>query len=221
MSSQNNISSSWLNNVDITDLMLPGIYQILDIKNNRSYYGETDFMANRFVQHMNELKNETHSNAALLKAFKEQNKDFRGFRFIILHIGTEWKNKQKRLEKEQEYIKANADRCYNTKNEKPVFKKTIRPVMAKHKKYPSVHAAVRGEKIPRTTLIRYLLDPNNKDYFYILEEEQTNYGQVAIFGKKDDGPSVLFESYKVTRNVFPQVTQQILKTLAEKSKEKS
>ena len=63
-----------------------------------------------------------------MKAFKAHDKNLRilNFRFIVLEIGPEWKSKEKRLKKEQEYIQMNKTNCYNSLSEKPVFIKTIR-----------------------------------------------------------------------------------------------
>lgn len=183
-------------NKDITDLILPGLYEILDKKNQKSYYGETDSLAKRYSDHLRELNNETHSNLSLQKAYTEIKKESRidNFRFIILEIGPEWKDKKKRLKKEQEYIELNRKRAYNAIEEK-VFKKTIRPIMANGKKYPSVHKASKDENIPRSTLMRYLNDPKNSDFYYLIDQENSDYCMIPIFGKKENGPSIFFESY--------------------------
>jgi hypothetical protein len=88
-------------NKDITDLILPGLYEILDLKNDKSYYGETDSLAKRYADHLRELNNKTHSNPSLQKAYTEVSKDSRikNFRFIILEIGPEWKDKKKTFRK--------------------------------------------------------------------------------------------------------------------------
>ena len=95
---------------DITDTRYPGIYEIYDIKNKMSYYGETECLCHRYASHLRELKETTEAN------------------------------------------------------------------------------------IPRSTLRRYLkknIDPN----IHYLSNEEENYGFIPIFGKKEDGPSVLFESF--------------------------
>jgi hypothetical protein len=142
-------------NKHITDLILPGLYEILDLKNDKSYYSETDSLAKRYSNHLRELENEIHSNPYLQKAYTsiEKKNRMENFRFIILEIGTEWIAKKKRLKKEQEYIQQNRMRSYNALEEK-TFKKTIRPIMANNKRYPSVYAGSKGENIPRSTLIR-------------------------------------------------------------------
>lgn len=72
--------------------------------------------------------------------------------------------------------------------------------MVNGKKYPSIRAAVREEKISKSTLIRYLDDPNKENYYY-LRDEQTTYGKIPLFGQKDDNsPSVFFESFQECGN---------------------
>lgn len=101
-------------NIDFLTFRLPGIYEILNVKTNKSYYGETEFLGDRFVRHIKDLEQEIHANKNLLTAFKEQNKDLSQFCFIILESGSEWNCKEKRVKKQNEYIQQNKDRCYNT-----------------------------------------------------------------------------------------------------------
>ncbi len=60
--------SDYFKNKDITDFILPGLYEILYLKKNKSYYGETDSLAKRYADHLRELNNKTHSNPSLQKA---------------------------------------------------------------------------------------------------------------------------------------------------------
>nr|AYQ94990.1 hypothetical protein [Oedogonium angustistomum] len=58
---------------DITDSLYPGIYEILDFKNNMSYYGESECLCKRYAQHLIELQNGTHYNKSLLQSYQDQN----------------------------------------------------------------------------------------------------------------------------------------------------
>jgi hypothetical protein len=107
-------------------------------------------------------------------------------------------------------------RAYNALEEK-VFKKTIRPIMANGKKYPSVHQASKGENIPRSTLLRYLNDPINLNFYYLVDQEKTNYGKIPIFAKKKTD---LVFFLKVILNVLTQDMLQIIKVFVVKLKEK-
>lgn len=62
-------------------------------------------------------------------------------------------------------------------------------------RYESVRQAVTNTGISRTEIYRRLRDPKVKDIYYITEAE-TSFGKIPVFAKKDDGPSVFFESYK-------------------------
>lgn len=73
--------------MDITFLNYPGVYEILDIENNKSYYGETTSLVRRMMQHNQGLVNETHECKALVAAFKKQGKQIDKFRFIVHKSG--------------------------------------------------------------------------------------------------------------------------------------
>ncbi len=71
---------------DVTFLIKPGVYEILDVLNNKSYYGETQCLFNRFSRHTEQLTNGTHDCRALQAAYQtQQNPD--GFKFIVLDYG--------------------------------------------------------------------------------------------------------------------------------------
>lgn len=177
--------------IDITMSKYPGIYEMLDIKNNMSYYGQTDCLANRLARHFYELNREKHDNKMLSKAYKtEKNPD--NFRFFILKYGPELKDPHKRLHLQAQYIKMNAHRCYNVINPTPV--KRIRPIMVRETYYRSIRDAARQTGIAKTSLKRFCDDPINTEFYFVNDAEQA-YGCIPIFGKKGKGPSVLFNSY--------------------------
>ena len=99
---------------DVTDTRHPGVYEIYDLKNKKSYYGETDCLCDRYARHIRALrKGVHHDNTGLLKAFQEQNKKFEGFRFFVLEYGPEYSDRDKRVKCQDEYIALNSESCYN------------------------------------------------------------------------------------------------------------
>lgn len=182
--------------LDVTNLCYPGIYEILDIKNDKSYYGESNLLFRRFAQHYQGLVNESHECEALMVAFKEQNKQIDNFRFIVHKSGPEWENQNLRLEYEQKLISANQHRCYNIQGTDQISLKSenVRlPLMYKGTSYKSIREAYRGEKIGRSTILRHLRNPQYIDLYYLKVE---SFGEIPVFGKQKNGWSVLFNSIK-------------------------
>jgi hypothetical protein len=179
--------------LDVTSLKYPGIYEILDVKNNKSYYGQSSLLFRRMMHHHQGFMNETHECKALMAAFKEQGKPIDNFRFIVLKAGPEWEDENVRLEYENKLVEQNKDRCYNNdgsygKNKKSNIRK---PLMYNGKFYSSSRRAAAGEGLGRTTILRHLDSPNYPDVYYL---EQELYGEIPVFGKQGNGFSVLFSS---------------------------
>jgi len=65
--------------------------------------------------------------------------------------------------------------------------------MYKGERFESVRAVTRKLNRSRTQIKRDLADPSKPDCFY-LDSEIEAYGEIPIFAKKGDGPSVLFQS---------------------------
>jgi hypothetical protein len=189
-------SASLVLNMDVSFCLDPGIYEILDIKNDKSYYGETDCLANRLSRHFNELKTGVHHCSKLLDSFNEQaNPD--GFKFIILESVPHFKDRALRLSVEEEYIKANAHRTYNFQDKENQVEKCsrqIKPIMYEGQRFKSIHEAVRILGKAKASIMRDLKNPQKLDVF-LLEAEFEDYGQIPIFGQKGSGPSVFFEGY--------------------------
>lgn len=177
--------------VDVTFLSYPGVYEILDIKNNKSYYGETNLLSRRFMYHHQGLINDTHDCKALILAFREQNKEVENFRFLVHKYGPEWEDKNLRLKYEAELIKNNRHRCYNTELERPTVPRLRKTVMYKGNPYNSARHAARELNLGRTTILRRIASEQYPNVYYI--ETQT-YGFCPIFAKQSKGWSVLFNS---------------------------
>nr|YP_009184856.1 putative GIY-YIG homing endonuclease [Jenufa minuta]ALO63001.1 putative GIY-YIG homing endonuclease [Jenufa minuta] len=154
-----------------------------------SYYGETECLCYRYTAHLRELKEKTHHNKSLLKAYQEHPNRFR---FFILDYGPQWKNKTERVKRQNQYILANLKKSYNAKQ--TVKKRSIKPVMLNGTYYSSEREASREANIARSTLKRYLTTNTNPNIFYLKDQEK-DYGFIPIFAKRDGAPSVLFNSF--------------------------
>lgn len=188
-------SNSNLERLDVTSLNYPGVYEILDIKNNKSYYGQSCSLIRRLMHHHQGLMNETHECKSLGAAFKEQGKPIDKFRFIIHKSGPKWLDANLRLKYESELIAQNEHRCYNidrvsTKTTQP--KKQIRkPLMYNGTYYTSDRQAAKALGIGRTTVKRHLESPNHRDVYYV---EAHTFGEIPVFAQQGNGFSVLFNS---------------------------
>ena len=183
---------------DATFLNNPGIYELRDTVNDKSYYGESACLMHRLDSHRRELAQGHHENSGLNNAI-QNGITIDDIQFIVLDCGPEWALLDHRKAREDAYIRRNANRCYNFDESTPPQTRIIRPFMAYNTRYRSTRAAVKGEAqkgrpVGRSTIRRYLRDPNNTDFVY-LDNEATKFGEIPIFGKKENTPSLLFNSY--------------------------
>lgn len=98
--------------LDVSFFKNPGVYEILDVLNDISYYGETACLLDRFQAHYRQLKNGTHPNKRLRDAFTKQ-QNFDGFRFFLVVGGPEFENAEKLRQYQDQLIEENLHRCYN------------------------------------------------------------------------------------------------------------
>jgi hypothetical protein len=183
---------------NISFLKDPGVYEILDVKNNCSYYGESECLLSRFQIHLRQLQNGTHFCKKLLDSYQKTGE--KNFQFFVIVSGPEWTSAQKRREYQNQLIEENSSSCYNqTQSQRFNYPSTvIRPIMYKGKKYNAVRQAVADKKhvsISRTTLKRQLADPAITDVYY-LEEGHVPHGSIPIFAKQKDGLQVFFPSIR-------------------------
>lgn len=183
---------------DISFLIEPGVYEIFDVKNKCSYYGESECLLSRFQIHLRQLRNGTHFWKKLLHAYETTGE--KNFQFFVIVSGPEWTSAQKRREYENQLIEENSSSCYNqTQSQRFNYPSTvIRPIMYKGKKYDGVRQAASYTKyvsISRTTLQRQLADPAIPDVYY-LDEGHVPHGSIPIFAKQKDGPQVFFPSIR-------------------------
>lgn len=90
----------------------PGVYMILCLVNDYRYYGETGNISKRLAGHRRDLRRKIHQSRMLqedFNLFAEEN-----FEFSVLFIGDDWKDRNKRLEKESQLILDHPNQCYNT-----------------------------------------------------------------------------------------------------------
>lgn len=184
--------------IDLSAGLEPGVYEILDVLNNKSYYGESGFLFQRLEMHFRLLDKGSHHCVPLQTAYNEQNKQKAAFQIFVLRYGPEWLDVQKRVKCQDEFIELNKDRCYNITSEQKIHMKTsqIRKIQYKKKQYANVRAALKDTdyvQISRGTLLRYLKDPKISDVYYLEAENQgIIHGSIGIFGQKDPHPSVFF-----------------------------
>lgn len=196
-------SSSWNNaqpgaKRNVSFLKDPGVYEILDLKNNCSYYGESECLLSHLQIHLRQLRNGTHFCKKLQDSFQKTGE--KNFQFFVLVSGPEWTSAQKRRDYQDQLIEENSSSCYNqTQAQRYNYPSTvIRPIMYKGRKYNAVRQAVADKKyvsVSRTTLKRQLADPAITDVYY-LEEGHVPHGSIPIFAKQKDGPQVFFPSIR-------------------------
>lgn len=185
---------------NVSYLNQPGVYEILDVKNNKSYYGETSYLLGRLEVHTRSLKKGTHLCKSLQESY-DKNPQIENFQFIIIVAGPEWQDNQKRLEVQDKLIEDNKDRCSNQTLEamKSAPLSKIRRISYKGKEYPNVRAAVKilkstPDEISRTHLTRPLNDKKVKDSFYL--DDGIPHGSIPVFAKKSGKPLMLFSSIR-------------------------
>lgn len=181
------------NKKDVTYLIFPGVYEIFDKETGFSYYGESQVLIHRLNKHQEALVKGNHECTRLREAFATNN-DLNRIQFFVLDCGPAWADSTKRIARQDAYIEANKYRCFNKVSNSP-SPHLITPVLVMGKRYKSIREASRVLGVAKATLLRRLRDQSNTDY-QILHDETTKYGEIPLFGKKGDSPSLLFNSLK-------------------------
>lgn len=127
---------------NISFLKNPGVYEILDVQKNCSYYGESDCLFSRLQIHLRQLRNGTHFCKKLLEVYQQTSED--NFQFFVIVSSPEWASAKKRRDSQNQLIEENSSRCSNqTKAQRLNFPSTlIQPLMYKGKRYNAVRQAV-------------------------------------------------------------------------------
>jgi hypothetical protein len=188
-----------LNKIEVTFLIQPGVYEIYDTITKNSYSGETTCLFNRLNNHTQQLLKGTHDNLALKSALAT-NPTLDRFKFFVLDYGSKWADQQKRVKRQDDYIKVNRARCFNVSKSEPTLKQTQKiylnvPIRVRGVRYQSQRQAAKALGIGRTTLKRYCNDLNNTDFNWIFEESAP-WCYTPVFGQKGESPSVLFNNSK-------------------------
>lgn len=213
-------SQNFLNKkINVSYLNQPGVYEILDVQNNKSYYGETSYLFGRLEIHSRSLRKGAHPCKGLQKSYDKIG-NFENFQFFIIVAGPEWLDKEKRRQLQDNLIENNKDRCYNQtleEMESPAVSK-IRRISYKSIEYSNIRGAVKylqasPDAISRTHLKRLVNDPNVLNAFYLDEEQEgITHGSIPIFAKKIGTPLMLFSSIrKVVEAGFAKSSREVVK----------
>jgi len=94
--------------INLFDAMFtsPGLYEIVCLKNNKRYIGESDYCLHRLGDHMKDLKNQTHHCQALQNDYNRYGLSF--FQANVLTYGPQWQKREVRRQEEKRLIEHNA-----------------------------------------------------------------------------------------------------------------
>jgi hypothetical protein len=145
--------------------MLPGLYLIYCIENQRFYIGESYNVTIRLGQHYRELKGQTAPCVQLLADWRRFGLE--KFLFLVLDAGPQWATAALRKTKETEIINLNSSRVYNQVDARSTVRGNRElPVINNETLYRSVAEASRQTGISATQLRRYLTNPDNTSWVY-------------------------------------------------------
>lgn len=90
----------------------PGLDEIVCLKNNKRYIGESEFFLHRLGGHLKDLKNQTHHCHALQSDFNSYGLNV--FKAKVLTYGPQWQEREVRLQEEKRLIeKIGKSKVYN------------------------------------------------------------------------------------------------------------
>lgn len=168
-------SENTSNKTDITFILYSRVYEILNILDNKSYYGESSCLVDRLSNHTKDLETGKHECKELQKDYSRI-KNRQAFWFIILKSGPEWEEKQKRIDFEKKLIHENSHRCYNIVSLLPEVEsvRKVYPVMYYGERFDSIPEASKKLKISKSHFQRLLRDPC-KPEIYVLKDQVQEY----------------------------------------------
>lgn len=151
---------------NLNQYKVAGVYCVESTSTGFIYVGETSNLLNRFKVLPNELKNEMKQNHTS-KFVQDWNKfGPEDFVFRIMHMGSEWVNREVRLERERQLVRENASNTYNNINFYPL-------------------TPYQNVVLPSLEIVdEALFFPNlNDENLYIKEKEQAyaNYKQPGVY----------------------------------------
>lgn len=182
-----------VNPVDITFLAYPGVYEILDVAENRSYYGESVSLWGRMKHHYDGLKKGTHDCKNLQASFTAQGGSIDKFRFLVHASGPQLADVAERVKLQDKLIAENQTRCYNAipNSKKPEQSEPISVIVIyQNQRYYTTRDAADAAGISKTEIERRIRAGDSRyEVVHIAGEKGA-----AIFAKTEHTPSLLFPS---------------------------
>lgn len=210
---------TFLDNINLQDfdfsvLFQPGLYQIVNIKTQKIYYGESQNIAVRFSQHFSQLQAGIHWNAELQKDLNQL--DSVNFKWQILEIGLDWSDSVKRQLKEKEFIQASKNKVYNKLT--PTFlTNTIPPsanaILGNGQLYRTLKEAAKQNNITQKKALK-LLEKDDSGWSYLESEaalkKKNKYQKVSKRVKVND---IIFPSVSAAARFFDVTAQTVHKRI--------
>lgn len=168
--------------MDISCLFNPGLYQIICLKNNKTYIGESSNVLSHLGRHVDNLENQRHDCLELQKDFNKYGKN--NFKFESLHLGEFYQNRAVRKKIEKEILK-NYKNLYNNQ-EKKDWPRYSQKVKINNKVYSSLREAAKNLNQSRTHITRKCRDPKNHDFIFL---EKAKNEQI-YFRKNKERPNL-------------------------------
>ena len=186
------------NNMNVSDLFSPGLYQITCLKNNKVYIGQSTNVLNRLGRHCENLEMNRHNCKELQKDFNKYGKT--AFKFESLEINSKFEDESLRKQKEKadrvqmlQHLNTNAEcrwslfhlhladikklqNSYNKESNK-FFTRYIQQVKIKNKVYNGLRKAEKETRESRANITRKCNSINNTNYVYL---DQTIYDPAKI-----------------------------------------
>jgi len=155
-------------NMDISDLLNPGFSKITFTVNQKVYIGESSNLFDRLGRHTDSLENNRHDCAELQKDFNQYSKN--SFLFVALEIHPKYENKELRVQREMFLIQQIPEEFRSNRLELTESSRS-RGIQRRSQIYPSLSNAAKVLKESRTNIVRKALNPENRDYVFLMQEE--------------------------------------------------
>lgn len=182
-----------LNPVDITFLACPGVYEILDVAENKSYYGESASVCGRMKHHYDALKKGTHDCKNLQASFTAQGGSIHNFRFLVHATLPLEASVAERVKLQNKLIAENKTRCYNAipNSQKAEQSEPVSVIVIyENQRYYTTRDAAHAAGISRAEIERRIRAGDTRYQVVLIEGEKG----AAIFAKTEHTPRLLFPS---------------------------
>lgn len=148
--------------MDVSSLFNAGIYEIVCLKNNKVYIGESTNVLSRLGRYSDNLEKNRHDCFDLQQDFNKYSKP--DFVFKVLELKTDFQVEAKRKMAEIEFIKKIKPRFRYNKEKNQTWNFYSQKVLIKGISYQSLRKAAMSLKESRTNLMRKIKDLKNLDY---------------------------------------------------------